>query len=168
MMRPGLRALHTLLVVLVLAGLTSGCEGSQQTGVDPNAPATGPLMALSECEDMPEPADVADVVGAQLPEGAVVTSSVVQGPLTNVTAQVPTTPVNIRLAFEQRDDLQILVIEDEVFEAELLVSDGTHRTYLKASAICQTGSTLLAVVAPENSAGDALPVPAGAATAQPE
>lgn len=143
--------------------LLIGCgDADSQTGFDPNEPPTGPLTALSECGALPAPAEVPVPDGAQLPDGAVVTSSLEQGPLVNVTAEVHTTPVNIRLAYEARDDLELIVVEDEVFEAELLVSDGTHRTYIKASATCQTGSTVLAVVAPENDDAP-LPVPSAAA-----
>ncbi len=155
---PALVPLATVLVALL-----AGCEGASQPAFDPNQPATGPLTALSECGELPEPIEADPVVGAALPEGAVVTSVTVQGPLTTIIAEVPTTPVNIRIEYEERGDLELLTAEDEVFEAELLVSDGSHRTYVKASAICQTGTTLLAIVAAEDDAAP-LPTPAGGGT----
>ena len=135
-------------------------------GLDPNAPPTGPLTALAECDDPLDQEPHDPVAGAELHPEAVVDSVTPQGPLTTLTAYVPVTPVNIRLWYEQRDDLEIIIIEDEVFEAELLVSNGEYRTYVKASAICQTGSTMVATVAEELSAAE-LPVPAGALQATP-
>jgi hypothetical protein len=125
--------------VLLLAG---GCGGAAETGFDPNQPAVGPLTALGDCGPLPEPAaDVAVPAGAVLPDGAVVTSATPQDPLVTLTAEVHATPVEIRVAFEARDDVELIVVEDEVWESEILLSDGTHRTYLRSSAICATGST---------------------------
>jgi hypothetical protein len=153
-----------LLLLVALAGGAVGCGDPAPAGAfDPDQPATGPLTALSDCGPLPTPADAEVPDGAQLPDGAVLTSAIPQGPLVNVTAEVRATPVSIRLAYEARDDLELIIVEDEVFESELLVSDGVHRTYIKASAVCATGSTLLAIVSPEDG-GDALPVPTGAAS----
>ena len=148
-----------LLAALALALVA--CGGGAAPSFDPNSPPTGPLVALSECDGPPDEPVEADVEGIELPPDATITSVTPQGPLINLTAYIPVTPVNVRLFYENRDDLEILIIEDEIFEAELLVSNGTHRTYVKASAICQTGSTAVIVVAAELDA-DGLPVPAGA------
>lgn len=53
------------------------------------------------------------------------------------------------------------MIEDEVHESEVLVANGTHRTYVKANAVCQTGSNLTATVGREEDA-TAVPIPTGA------
>ncbi len=152
------------LALVVLALLVTACGGgAAPTVYDPNLPPTGPLTALSECGPLPEPVQEEPVEGAQLPADAIMTSVTEQGPLTTITAEVRTTPVNVRLAYEARDDIELIIVEDEVFEAELLVTDGQHRTYIKASAICQTGTTVLAIVAAED-ADAPLPVPAGQAT----
>ena len=55
-------------------------------------------------------------------------------------------------------DITVLLSENEVYEAELLVTNGKHRTFLKATATCAKGSQVLAVVAPEIAA-KGLPVP---------
>jgi hypothetical protein len=141
-----------------------GCGEPQVTGaVDPGRAATGPLTALGECGPLPTAAEGVEVPdGVQLPEGAVVTDVLEQGPLTSVTAEVRRTPVEVRVEFEARDDLELIVVEDEVWESELLVSDGAHRTYVKTAALCATGSAVSAVVGAESAAG-ALPRPTGAA-----
>ena len=163
-----------MVTVLLVGLLTTACTSTPT--FDPNQPATGPLVALPDCEDSP----VASAAGADggtgdeqgpdgitlpdgiaLPEGTVPSQAVPQGPITTVTGYVPVTPVNVRLGFEAREDLEAIIIEDEVFEAEVLVSDATHRTYVKATAICATGSTVTAMVAAELDA-QGLPVPAGA------
>lgn len=154
-------------LLLALGLLVAACGGDATTGFDPNQPATGPLTALAECDGPPEAEAFPPVEGATLHPDTTITSVTDQGPLVNVTGYIPITPVNVRLWYEAQDDLELIIIEDEIFEAELLVSDGTHRTYVKASAICQTGSTMLGVVAEELDA-DSLPVPAGALSTTPD
>lgn len=140
---------HRAGIALVL--LAAGCGAA---GADaPRAPA----LALPPCEAAP-PTVAADVPGLVLPAGARVTSVTPQPPLTSVTAWVGRTPLEVRAQLEGRHDLQLLHVEDEVFEAEALLSDGAHRTYLRARAACATGSSVLAAVAPEAEAS-ALPLP---------
>lgn len=67
------------------------------------------------------------------------------------------TPVEVREYYAQLDDLQIILIEDEVYEAEVLLSDGEHRSYIEALAQCARGSRFLVVVAPE---GEGVTLPA--------
>lgn len=151
--------------VVVCLGALTACSGA---GSSFASDATGPLTALPECAPAPPEVEVDPglLEGAELPEGAVLTSALAQDPIVNLTAYVDGTPVEVRNEFELRRGIDIIVIEDEVFEAELLVSNGTHRTYLRVGATCSTGSTLIAVVAPELEA-DALPLPPGAFTASP-
>ncbi|CAN5168280.1 hypothetical protein BH23ACT9_BH23ACT9_26500 [soil metagenome] len=154
-----MRGAGQLTAALVLAVALQACAPAAP--IDPNAPATGPLTALAVCDPPPAAApETAGVDTALLPEDVVITGVTPVGPLVNMTAAVPRTPVTIRLEYEARDDIDVLVAEDEVFESELLVTDGRTRLYLKASAICQTGSVVVAVMAPEDS-GASLPAPAG-------
>jgi len=129
------------------------------TGCGDPAPGTAPLEALPACTE--PPAAVAEPPeGFIAPEQAVILQVTPQRPIVQVTAYLPMTPVRARLAYEELDDIKVLISEDEVFEAELLVSNGGYRTYVRATATCREGSHLLAVVAPE-SAASALPTPAG-------
>ena len=98
--------------------------------------------------------------GTILPRSAVATRMRERGPTVRVTGYVPMRPIELRMYYESRQDLEILTIEDEIIEAEALLSDGAFRTFIKAQAVCDEGSTFLAVVAPELAAGE-VPVPAG-------
>lgn len=133
------------LLLLATACADPGTAGS----FDPNAPPTGPLTALPTCAPLPQPLDLPPVEGLVLPAGAVITSVTRQPPIVSVTAEVAQTPVQIRVAFEARTDLELLRAEDEVFESELLVSDGAYRTSLTSTAVCRDHSAVRAVVAPE-------------------
>ncbi len=143
-------------LLAALAVLAPGC--SQPPPFDVTSPA--PLTALPACEAPPAAAADGEVAGLVLPEGGIVTGVEPGTPLTSVTAYVGATPIALRQQLEARGDLEMLISEDEVYEAELLVSDGSYRTYLKATAVCAEGSTLLAVVAPELDAAG-LPIPQG-------
>jgi hypothetical protein len=148
---------RTATVALLV--LLAACGGESTAEFDP----TAPLTALPPCESPPPPADAEPPAGLAFPEGAYIVQVTPQDPLVNVVGWVPMTPIQVRMDYEAREDLHLILNEDEVFEAELLVSDGTHRTYLKANAACDRGSNLLAVVAPEVDA-DGLPVPSGGGT----
>ncbi len=149
-----MRRLASAIGVL-LSAATAGCSGADAVPADEG----GPLTALPACEAPPSPEVSEAVPGIELPDGAVVQSVERGDPLVTVQGYVPTTPVEVRRYYQQTD-LEILLIEDEILEAEALVSNGTHRTYVKARAVCAEGSSLLAVVAPELDA-QGLPVPTG-------
>lgn len=150
-----------VLYSLVLAFAVSACAGET---TDPlTGDPTGPLLALAPCST-PPPAIDEQVEGIVLPEQARIGEVTEQGPLTQVTGYIPKTPPQVRMEFEQRDDLEVFTLEDEIFEAEALVSNGTHRTYLKVQAICQEGSQFVAVVAAEVEA-EQVPTPQGTGAA---
>ena len=121
--------------------------------------AAAPLEALPDCSEPPDPSGEAPE-GFIAPEGTVIQAVTPQKPLINVTAYIPATPGKVRQEYAKLEGIEVLISEDEIFEAEMLVSDGDHRTYAKVTAICREGSNMLAVVAPELEAG-ALPTPAG-------
>jgi len=104
----------------------------------------GPLLGLPPCQAPPEA--MADVQPGD--------------PLVTVTGYIATTPVRVRQYYQGRDDLEIMEIEDEIFEAEALFDNGTHRNYIKAQAVCREGTRLLGVVAPDVDA-KGLPAPQG-------
>lgn len=172
-----------LVAGMLLLAVASGCagDGSRQEpsevgsfegplpsflsevpeGMDPTLLA--PLAGLGPCDlELDEPVDE-QIEGLVLPPDAVVTRVSRQDPLVNVQGYVPFTPIQTRVFFQTRAELEVIQAEDEVREAELLVADGTHRMFLKAQAVCESGSVFIAVIAPEVAA-DAVPVPTGAAT----
>lgn len=70
------------------------------------------------------------------------------------------TPVQIRVDYQRRGDVQILQVEDEIREAEVLLTADDRRVFVKAQALCEDGSIFVAVVAPAEASGS-VPVPAG-------
>lgn len=81
-------------------------------------------------------------------------------PVVTVNAWVPLTPVQLRADLLEDPDLSVIQSEDEVWEAEILFTRGDFRTFVKAQAVCEQASIVIAVVGPE-SAADSVPVPAG-------
>lgn len=136
------------------------------TQAAPSNDPMAPLTALPACASAPPTAAAEPVDGLVLPVGSVVVKVEEQDPLTTVTAFTPFTPAQFEATYGDMPELTVLLTENEVFEAELLISNGEHRNFLKATATCSTGSNVLAVVAPEVDA-EGLPLPQGAATAPP-
>ena len=149
------------LLVVVAAACGAGAEpAATPTPAAPDPFLTEAFNALPDCGPAPAAAASSDVPGLHLPDEAVVTQVRDNGPLTQVTGYVALTPIEVRVHYEERDDLQLIQVEDEGYESEILVSDGEHRLFVKAQALCSKGSNFAGVIAPEDAAG-ALPTPAG-------
>jgi hypothetical protein len=144
-------------LVLSAAVLTVSCGDPAPGRID----VSGPLENLPPC-DLPDRGKK-PVEGLIVPPGAVIARVATRGPTQNVRGFIPMTPVQVRMYYEQRTDLEILAIEDEIYEAEALVSARGFRTFIKAEAICDQGSRFIAVVASELAAGQ-VPTPAGGVT----
>lgn len=162
--------LAAVLLLAAACGDAATPPDAQATATRPANPASvdpallSPLTALGPCPS-PAPADagLTRPEGLYLPPGAAVTKITETGPLTNVQGYVGMTPIQIRVDYASQDSLEVLQLEDEGFESEALLTDGEHRLFIKAQAICDQGSVFAAVLAPENAAA-AVPVPTGAAT----
>ena len=148
-------------VIVGLLGLP-GCGDERPAPLDPagEPPGAGaPLLggpsgavptatALPERPCPPPPARVEEEVdGLVLPDGGYLTEVVRQGPLVQVRGWVDRTPLELRAEYEQRTDVEVLTLEDEVVEVETLVTDGEHRTFLRGTALCATASALDGLVA---------------------
>lgn len=144
-------------VALAGAVLLAGCAPAAD-------PATAPLdtSAYPPCAEQPPAPDLPDVAGLVLPEGTEVFTATELGPLTQVAGVVAMTPLEARAFYESHPDLEVIQVEDERVEAEVLVSTGSHRLFVKVQITCDGGSNLTATVGTEDVA-DALPTPAGAA-----
>lgn len=129
-------------------------------------PAPAPTVAafdpsaLPICEEQPSPPPPPEVPGLTLPDEATVFSTQELGPVTQAEGVVEMTPVDVRAYYEGREDLELLNVEDERVEAEILVSDGTYRMFVKAQILCATASNFTATVGTEANS-QAVPVPAG-------
>ncbi|HEY8451105.1 MAG: hypothetical protein FWJ70_10720 [Micromonosporaceae bacterium] len=143
------------LVLVAAVSLLAACGGTDGQRQDEGAtdPARAMLANLPACDrvSLPEDAGVdADVRGLVLPDGAQVTSVLEQGALTTVEATVRMTPLDVRAHYEARDDVDLLRIEDEIFETEVLLRAQQRRMYLRATALCADGTALTAVVGPDS------------------
>ena len=138
--------------------MASGSDrpGLEQQGVDLNAPLPGYPPCGGFVPDRSEP----HPEGAILPRSALVTRVRERGPTLRVSGYIPLRPVALRRHYESRGDLEVLQIEDEIIEAEALLTDRKFRTYIKATAVCESGSSFTAIVAAELDAAE-VPTPAG-------
>lgn len=137
------------LAAATLLALLAGCGGGAQA---PSGGNRDLLANLPSCDRVPldqEPEVTADVPGLVLPDGARVTSVVEQGALTSVEATVRMSPLDVRAHYEQRTDIDLLRVEDEIFETEVLARTQDRRMYLRAGALCADGTTLTAMVGPD-------------------
>ena len=171
------------LLTLALVALAGACGGDPTPTAAPtaSAPAGGvtpgptptdidptllqPLTMLGPCTAEPNVLDEEPVEGALLPPGAVMTSQQTDGPLTTIKGYVEMTPIQVRYFYQRQEDYEVLQMEDEIQESETLLGDGNNRLFVKAQAICELGSVLLAVVAPEGQGQ--VPAPAGGAGQTP-
>ncbi|SCG55259.1 hypothetical protein GA0070609_3025 [Micromonospora echinaurantiaca] len=140
-----------VLAVAATVPLLVACGGTDT----PPATGRGPgmLANLPSCDRVPldtEPEVDARVTGLVLPDDARVTSVVEQGALTTVEATIRMTPLDVRAHYEGRADIELLRVEDEVFETEVLTRAQQRRMYLRAAALCADGTTLTAVVGPDS------------------
>lgn len=111
-----------------------------------------------DCDPLPEPIEEAPPAEMVVPEGMVITRLSEVGPLISADGFIDATPIDLRDDFSSRDDVELVYLEDEGFEAELLVDSGAWRTFIRASIRCRTGSIIQVLLGPGEQA-DALPVP---------
>ncbi len=145
---PMTRALVFAALLLVIPACSPQVEQERPEG-----------SAVPTCGPPPSPAVTQTVDGFLTPAGTIIISTESEGILVTVRGYIEKTPVEVREEIES-SGLTILQIEDEGFEAEALISDGTHRNFVKAELSCVGRSSILSVIAPE-SAGEQLPAPAG-------
>ena len=159
-------AVRTVATALAVALLAVGCGdaappvddpavGQVEIATEVDEALLAPLEAFGPCPEPPQAtAEVADVPGLRLPEGARVTAASTDGPLSTVEGWIPLTPIGVRADFVTSDDFDVeysvLNVEDEVFESETLLTDGDHRLFIKAQAICRTESIFVAQIIPED------------------
>ncbi len=151
------------VVGLVLAMVTGGCATPTGDGnvaglrtdragnpvASDDARPLGRLTDLPTCDEAPEAGPVAAPQGLFLPNGAVVTEVEDIGPITSVLAWVPMTPSQARRAYEGADGYEIVMREDEGYDAEVTVTDGAARSFVEIVAICDQASTINIVTSAE-------------------
>jgi hypothetical protein len=148
-------------MVVASALVTLVCAGCSAAPAVPQATAAAfDASALPPCAEQPSPPALPRVPGLQLPDEAAVFTVTELGPLTQAEGVVDLTPVDVRAFYEHHEDLRVLSAEDEGFEAEILVTDGTYRMFVKAQILCATASNFAATVGTEADSA-AVPTPAG-------
>ena len=154
----------TALCLILLSGCSGGSETpssgapaesstTSSSGADaPDLPVEsgGPLTQLDPCNPAPEGVED-EVEGLVLPPATVLTKVEQVGELIRVDAYVERTPIEVRMFYGESGGLEIFEIEDEVVEAEVLFGSGDFRSYVKAMAVCERGSTVIAFVGPGDS-----------------
>lgn len=150
-----------LIVAAACAG-SPGVTGVSPASTGPSAAPTGDLdmSVYPPCAEQPPPPSLPDVEGLTLPSEATVFSVYEVGPLTQAEGIVALSPVQMRSYYEEHAALDVLSVEDERVEAEILVTDGTHRMFVKVQVVCSTGSNFTATIGSEADSA-AVPAPAG-------
>ena len=151
--RRGCASVSATWIVAAAAACVVACGPSGRAAVPPAPPlqaSPGPLLELGPCSS-PPPATAggADGHGTTLPPGAVVTDVRREGGQTNVFGYVPMTPSQVRYFYETSSLLRITIFEDETVDAELDMTDGRTRTFLRLVARCELGSDFIAIVSDE-------------------
>lgn len=123
-------------------------EAGNPVGADDVRP-TGALTDLPPCDGPPPASGDAPPEGLFLPRGTVVTAVQEIDPVVSVEGWVPMTPSQVRRAFENASGYEVLNREDESYDAEVLVSDGTDRSFVEVLAVCDNASRFLVVTSAE-------------------
>lgn len=152
--------MRAAVVAAILLVLAAGCNGPAPSGAPASVPPTAMALELPPCGKPPSPDPNPPPPGAVMPPESRITAVREQAPLVQLNGYVESTPREIRAWVEAQPDLEVVVAEDEGYESELLVTDGTWRTFIKARAVCEDASLLAEVIAPEDSDA-AIPTPAG-------
>lgn len=128
------------------SGATSSAEATVGATTGAVADADALYEQFSACPPPPTSLDHEPVEGLIIPPGTVVTDVQEVGPITSVTGFVLMTPLEIRDLYARDEDVELLYLEDEGFEAEILVEEGGIRTFIKATIRCRSGSAVASIV----------------------
>lgn len=104
-----------------------------------------PLLGFGPC-DPPAVQPVEAEVDIPLPPTAIVADIQDQGAIVQYQGYVERTPVESMVALLDVDGWETLQAEDEVFEAEVLLSRDNQRLFFKTQAVCERGAAFVAVL----------------------
>ena len=150
------------LTVLLCCALLPACEAG--TARQPPAPSdAGSDLGLPACGKPPSEDPTPPPPGAVMPPTARLTAVREESPRTQLTGYVESTPAAVGEWVASQPDLEVLASSTTSQRVELLVTDGTWRTYMTVRAVCLEASLLSEVIAAEGS-GVPLPSPAEART----
>lgn len=150
-------ARYVWVAVALLASAALACA---QPAVPSASPATSSENGLPPCGQPPSPDPDPPPPGALVPPGARITAVREQPPVVQLNGYVESTPRQVREWVEEQPGLTIVAASEEPDESQLLVTDGTWKTFVKARAICD-GASLLAEVITAQDSDAVIPTPAG-------
>ena len=139
---------RAVVLGLLLLGVLAGCVGDPPRG---EAPPAADVAELPGCGPPPSPAPDPPPAGALIPPDTRVTAVRAELPVVQLNGYVAATPDDIRDFVESVDGVTVEEAGGNSRERELLVSTRRWRIYLKARAVCTTGSLLLEILAPADS-----------------
>ena len=128
---------------------------------------TGSLTDLQPCGPPPQPEQVDPVEGLIVPDEAIITQVTPVDPTVSVLGYAPLTPSQMRRTYTDLADVRILNEEDETYDAEVLLTTGSHRIFVKIVAVCDQGSQFSAIVATEADAQGVPSVPGATPSGAP-
>lgn len=138
--------------VLLAALLLAGCGGNAAPTREPESTEEAqqlPPGVPEECANALPTEKGTDVPGLLAPVDVILGPSAPRGPNVQVTGFVAMAPLDFLKEMKARRGWKILFEENEVSEAELLISDGKHRNFWKVVQACPTGSRFVVLVADE-------------------
>lgn len=147
---------RTVLVLLVV--FACACT-EQRPPAAAEAPPSAAAADLPACGQPPSPHPEPPPAGAVIPPGTRITAIRNEDAVVQLNGYVTATPEQVRTWIESQPDLEITASDTSPNEIQLLVTDGTWRTFVRARGVCTDASLLAEVIAPQSS--DAvLPTPA--------
>ena len=124
------------LIVLSIAALLAGCGGGDDGDTaSSTAPTEGAPCDLARPKKTVDPP-----AGLIAPDGIEVEAVSPLPPNQKVTGFLPMTPSAFIAEFDKNTKLGILFREDEGRDAEMMVTDGKHRSFWKLTLACPEGS----------------------------
>lgn len=155
-----------LLIGAATAALLAGCTAA---GEQQPSGLVDPVAALGACDDAPASTGELDDDIAGLLLADVILTRIVEGdPVTEVTGWIAATPVDVKRRYETgQPGVRLLGSEDELVEAEVLLTDGDHRAYLTFTSVCDEASRFVGIIAPELADAPLPPLRGGTPTPQP-
>ena len=146
-------------VVLFVLILCAGACTDPGRSPDPGRPPAAGALDLPACGKPPSPDPDPPPAGAVIPPGTRVTATRNETSIVQLNAYVTSSPDEVRTWIEAQPDLEVTAVTRRPNEVQLLVTDGTWRTFVRARGVCTDASLLAEVIAPQDS--DAvLPTPA--------
>lgn len=149
------------IVAAFCAAALMGCGADEPVGATAGDGGASDI-SLPACGKPPSEDPTPPPAGALTPPGSRLTAVRHSGEVTQLNGYVESDPTAVREWIETQPDLDVVATSQTPQVTELLVTDGTWRTFISVRAVCADGSLFAQVIARQDS--DAvLPSPDAAA-----